>query len=238
MTSAAAPSTPRSCGSAMARCGCWRPTAITSSAARTWTARLLDLTTERLAEALSPEEVDDLTDDQAWLAQLVLDVEAAKKDLSKVTSRDISVRTNRGRATVTITQSDLDDACSDLYYTTARSSSRCWAPGYRPGTHRRGHHGWRVESDPGPRATAHRDARKGPPAGRPRPRRRQGRGPARAPPSRIDADVRAHGAAGGKRATRRERPGPRTPVAWPVRRTRCRHPGDAARGRHPHRGQP
>ena len=89
--------------------------------------RLLDLVTERLAEMLSPEEVDDLTDDQALLADLVLDVEAAKKDLSKVTSREISVRTPRGRAAVTITRSDLDMACSDLYYTTAEIIERVLA---------------------------------------------------------------------------------------------------------------
>jgi molecular chaperone DnaK len=86
--------------------------------------RLLDLVTERLAEMLSPAEVDDLTDDQALLADLVLDVEAAKKDLSKVTSREILVRTPRGRAAVTITRSDLDMACSDLYYTTAEIIER------------------------------------------------------------------------------------------------------------------
>jgi molecular chaperone DnaK len=86
--------------------------------------RLLDLVLERLAETVSPEEVDDLSDDQAWLADLVLDVETAKKDLSKVTSREIAVRTPRGRAAVTITRSDLDMACSDLYHTTAEIIER------------------------------------------------------------------------------------------------------------------
>jgi molecular chaperone DnaK len=89
--------------------------------------RLLDLVTERLAQTLSPDEVDDLTDDQAWLADLVLDVEAAKKDLSKVTSREISVRIPRGRAAVTITRPDLDEACSDLYSTTAEIIERVMA---------------------------------------------------------------------------------------------------------------
>lgn len=86
--------------------------------------RLLDLVTERLTELLSAEEVDDLMDDQAWLADLVLDVETAKKDLSKVTSRDVSVRTPVGRAAVTITRADLDAACSDLYHTTAEIIER------------------------------------------------------------------------------------------------------------------
>ena len=86
--------------------------------------RLLDLVMKRLAEVLPPEEVDDLQDDQALLADLTLDVEAAKKDLSKTTSREISVRTPRGRAAVTITRSDLDMACSDLYYQTAEIIER------------------------------------------------------------------------------------------------------------------
>jgi molecular chaperone DnaK len=89
--------------------------------------RLLDLVTERLAEVLSPGEADDLADDQAWLADLALDVETAKKDLSKVTSREISVRTAHGRVGVTITRSDLDAACSDLYYTTAEIIERVLA---------------------------------------------------------------------------------------------------------------
>jgi molecular chaperone DnaK (HSP70) len=86
--------------------------------------RLLDLVMKRLAEVLPPEDVDDLQDDQALLADLVLDVEAAKKDLSKTTSREIVVRTPHGRATVTITRSDLDMACSDLYYQTAEIIER------------------------------------------------------------------------------------------------------------------
>src|ERR1700730_1142180 len=86
--------------------------------------RLLDLVTERLAEVLPADEVDDLMDDQAWLGDLFLDAEAAKKDLSKVTSRDISVRTPHGRAAVTITRADLDTACSDLYHTTAEIIER------------------------------------------------------------------------------------------------------------------
>jgi molecular chaperone DnaK len=86
--------------------------------------RLLGLVMKRLAEVLPPEDVDDLQDDQALLADLVLDVETAKKDLSKITSREILVRTPHGRAAVTITRSDLDNACSDLYYQTAEIIER------------------------------------------------------------------------------------------------------------------
>ena len=51
--------------------------------------RLLDLVIERLAQELSPEELDGLIDDYSVLADLTLDVEAAKKDLSTVMSRQI-----------------------------------------------------------------------------------------------------------------------------------------------------
>ena len=86
--------------------------------------RLLDLVMKRLAQELSPEEVDDLTDDYVWLAELVRDVEAAKKDLSTVMSRQIVVRTQRDRIFVTITRSDLDEACSDLYSATTEILER------------------------------------------------------------------------------------------------------------------
>lgn len=89
--------------------------------------RLLDLVMERLEEVLPAEDVEGLRDDQALLADLVLDVEAAKKDLSKTTSRVISVRTPGGRVAVTITRSDLDMACSDLYYQTAEIIERVLA---------------------------------------------------------------------------------------------------------------
>ena len=201
--------------------------------------RLLDLVTKRLAEVLPPEDLDDLQDDQALLADLVLDVEAAKKNLSKTTSREISVRTPHGRAAVAITRSDLDMACSDLYYQTAEIIERVLAAaGIAREVIERGHHGGRVEPHPGPRPATRRNARKGSPAGRPRPRRGQGRGPARAPPGGIDADVRAGGAPRGQRAAGTHFAGSRAPVARPARRTWSRHPGDTARGRYPHRGQP
>jgi molecular chaperone DnaK len=97
--------------------------------------RLLDLVTERFGEILPSEELDDLIDDQAWLADLALDVEAAKKDLSKVTSREISVRTPRGRAAVTIDRADLDAACSDLYQTTSEIIERVLRAAGNSGNH-------------------------------------------------------------------------------------------------------
>ena len=160
-----------------------------------------------------------------WLADLFLDVEAAKKDLSKVTSRDISVRTPHGRAAVTITRADLDTACSDLYHTTAEIIERVLdASGVARdvidevimvgGSSRIPVLAEQLAQMLG-RVTA---------PGRPRPRRRQGRRPARAPPGRVGSDVRAQRAprgppAGGNRLVsgRRSRglpggPGVVTPV--------------------------
>ena len=96
--------------------------------------RLLDLVIERLEQELFPEEFDDLIDDSAGLAGLTLDVEAAKKDLSTVISRQIWVRTPRGPVSVTITRSDLDEACSDLYFMTEEIIERVLrASGLAPG---------------------------------------------------------------------------------------------------------
>ena len=58
------------------------------------------------------------------LAELVLDTEAAKKDLSARTSRQVVVRTPTTRASVTITRADLDAACGDLFDTTAEIIDR------------------------------------------------------------------------------------------------------------------
>jgi molecular chaperone DnaK len=204
--------------------------------------RLLDLVTERLAEILSPDEVDDLTDDQAWLADLVLDVEAAKKDLSKVTSREISVRIPRGRAAVTITRSDLDEACSDLYSTTAEIIERVLrASGIARGLIDQvimvgGSSRIPVLSD---RLSA-----------------MLGKVPQLVDPDLAvakGAALRAHhlvgsaqmsaltarrrGALPGGGRSRKQRQG-RCPSARPSHRAGRGHPGDAARRRHPHRGQP
>jgi molecular chaperone DnaK len=86
--------------------------------------RLLDLILERLEEQLSAEEVDKIASDQRQLGELVLDAEAAKKDLSTRMSRPIGVAGPTGRVTVTITRQDLDDACADLYATTAEIIER------------------------------------------------------------------------------------------------------------------
>jgi molecular chaperone DnaK len=54
----------------------------------------------------------------------VLDVEAAKRDLSVTRSRRVVVRTASGTAAVTVTRDDLDAVCGDLFDTTAEIIER------------------------------------------------------------------------------------------------------------------
>ena len=86
--------------------------------------RLFDVILTRLGDRLSADELDAVTDDPATLAELVLETEAAKKDLSARTSRQIQVRTATARTSVTITRADLDAACGDLFDTTAEIIDR------------------------------------------------------------------------------------------------------------------
>ena len=86
--------------------------------------RLLDVVLGRLGDQLPPGELDQITDDRKMLGELVLEVEAAKKDLSARTSRPVVVRTPAGRTTVTITRVDLDACCGDLFDTTAEIIER------------------------------------------------------------------------------------------------------------------
>jgi len=86
--------------------------------------RLFDVIMERLGDQLPADEFDEVAADTALLADLVLDTEAAKKDLSVRTARQVTVRTATRRATVTVTRADLDAACGDLYDTTAEIIDR------------------------------------------------------------------------------------------------------------------
>jgi molecular chaperone DnaK len=86
--------------------------------------RLLDLILERLEEQLTRDQVDEIAEDRRILGELILDVEAAKKDLSARISRQVYARTPTGRVSVTITRADLDAACGDLYDTTAEIIQR------------------------------------------------------------------------------------------------------------------
>lgn len=86
--------------------------------------RLFDVILARLGDRLPAEELDAITEDKAMLAELVLETEAAKKDLSARTSRQVTVRTPSSRTSVTVTRADLDAACGDLFDTTAQIIER------------------------------------------------------------------------------------------------------------------
>lgn len=86
--------------------------------------RLLDVVLERLERLVSRAAFDEFTDDKRLLGSLVLDVEAAKRDLSSRMSRDVIVRTAAGRFPVTLSRADLEAACGDLFDTTAEIIER------------------------------------------------------------------------------------------------------------------
>ena len=100
--------------------------------------RLLDVVLGRLEDLISRDSFDEFADDRALLGSLVLDVEAAKRDLSSRTSRDVIVRTATGRISVTLSRADLEAACADLFDTTAEIIERVrhWhgPPGPQPST--------------------------------------------------------------------------------------------------------
>jgi molecular chaperone DnaK len=86
--------------------------------------RLLDVILGRLRERLPPDQLDEITDDRNMLGELVLETEAAKKDLSARTSRPVVVHTPAGRTKVTVTRADLDACCGDLFDTTVEIIER------------------------------------------------------------------------------------------------------------------
>ncbi len=86
--------------------------------------RLFDVILARLGEQLSVDELDAITEDRTTLAELVLETEAAKKDLSARVSRQVMVRTPTSRTSVTVTRADLEAACGDLFDTTAEIIGR------------------------------------------------------------------------------------------------------------------
>jgi molecular chaperone DnaK (HSP70) len=86
--------------------------------------RLLDVILGRLREQLSSDQLDEITDDRKMLGELVLETEAAKKDLSARTTRPVVVSTPAGRTTVTVTRADLEACCSDLFDTTVEIIER------------------------------------------------------------------------------------------------------------------
>jgi molecular chaperone DnaK (HSP70) len=89
--------------------------------------RLMDVVLGRLERIVPRSELDELVDDKRLLGGLTLDVEAAKRDLSVRTSRDIVVRTPAGRVSVTISRGDLEASTGDLLDTTAEIIERVLA---------------------------------------------------------------------------------------------------------------
>ena len=86
--------------------------------------RLLDLVIARLGELMPGAELDEFLEDKRRLSELVLDVEAAKRDLSARVSRPVIVRAGPGKVSVTVTRADLDAVCGDLFDTTAEIIER------------------------------------------------------------------------------------------------------------------
>jgi molecular chaperone DnaK len=86
--------------------------------------RLLDVVLGRLERIVPRAELDELVEDTRLLGSLTLDVEAAKRDLSVRMSRDVVVRTPTGRVSVTISRTDLEAVCGDLFDTTAEIIER------------------------------------------------------------------------------------------------------------------
>lgn len=89
--------------------------------------RLQALVLERLEALLGEAEYERFLDEEAVVAAMQIDVEAAKKDLSMRTTRALVVRTPAGRTTIPLTRQDLDQACSDLIDTTAAIVDRVLA---------------------------------------------------------------------------------------------------------------
>jgi len=89
--------------------------------------RLLDLVLGRLERLIPETELDALADDPRLLGSLALDVEAAKRDLSARTSRDVVVRTPAGRVVVSISRADLEAVCADLFDNTVEIIERVLA---------------------------------------------------------------------------------------------------------------
>jgi molecular chaperone DnaK len=86
--------------------------------------RLFDLVLARLEELMPSAQLDELVEDKRLLSDLVLNVEAAKRDLSARLSRQLVVRTRSGKVSVTVTRADLDAVCGDLFDTTAEIIER------------------------------------------------------------------------------------------------------------------
>jgi len=86
--------------------------------------RMLDLVLERLEKVLPEADYDEIVDDDAKIGSLLIDIEAAKKDLSARTTRALAVRTASDRVTITLSRADLEGACADLFHATTEIIKR------------------------------------------------------------------------------------------------------------------
>lgn len=86
--------------------------------------RLLDLVLERLETLLPSADFESLVDDDTKIGNLMIDIEAAKRDLSTRTTRDLVLRTATDRVIVTLRRADLDTVCTDLFDATTEIIER------------------------------------------------------------------------------------------------------------------
>ena len=96
--------------------------------------RLLDVVQDRLEQVLPAADFERFMDDQQLLGGLVLDIEAAKRDLSARVSREVVVRTLTGRVRIAVSRADLETACADLVDATTEIIDRVLASARAAGT--------------------------------------------------------------------------------------------------------
>jgi molecular chaperone DnaK len=77
--------------------------------------RLLAIVSARLKSLIPTADHDDLSDDEVKLAELLGDVEDAKRLLSARDECRVVVRTATDKVTVPLTRADLEDACAELF---------------------------------------------------------------------------------------------------------------------------
>lgn len=82
-------------------------------------ARLVEVVLARMEPRLPAKEYEAFLEDAGSMGQLTMDVETVKRSLSSRTSQQMMIRTPNDVITVTITRSDLEDACRDLFEQTS-----------------------------------------------------------------------------------------------------------------------
>jgi molecular chaperone DnaK len=81
-------------------------------------ARLLAIVLSRVEVEVDEDVHDEFVSDERLLGQLRLDVEQVKRELSSSAARDLVVRLTGDRVRVSVTRTDLEAACADLFDTT------------------------------------------------------------------------------------------------------------------------